>query len=517
MPLRSRQRDRSSNLSGHVADRAIVDIGSNTVRAVVFSGSPRAPTVFLNEKVTAKLGRRIATEGDLAPEAIEIAMRGLKRYALIFRELEVKDVTTVATAAVREASNGDAFLEQIRALGFAPKVLSGEEEARSSAHGIMGAFPGAEGLVADLGGGSLEIVRVDGSECSDADTLPLGTLRLAALREEHGEGTRKVLSQMLKKAGWDKPVGGPLYLVGGTWRAMAVFAMQRAETLLTDPHGYELTAKQAGKLADTLAAADPADLAAIPRISTMRAEKLPDAALLLQVLLKRIEPDRLIFSSWGLREGLVYERLAPHMKTQDPLLAGVAVFGAMRGAPPTLAALMAGWTVRAVPNEGRGSERVRLAATTLALASMQIEPNLRIQQGVEWALYKRWLAIEPHERAMLAAAICGNGNVTELPEALLKIASAEQLEEALCWGLAIRLCRRLSARSRRAMQASTLSVEDGRLLLRIEEEQADLFGIPNEKDLKALGERLGLDYAMEVVREAHSTEVESVLRPADEE
>ncbi|WP_237487383.1 Ppx/GppA family phosphatase [Parapontixanthobacter aurantiacus] len=519
----TRRRLRDDGLFGKHAERAIVDIGSNTVRAVIFGGSPRAPTVIHNEKVTARLGRDIASDGELAEESIELAMRGLRRYALIFDDLGIDDVTTVATAAVREASNGKAFLADVEALGFAPRVLSGEEEARFSAHGVLGAFPGASGIVADLGGGSLELVRIDGDLSDDGTTLPLGTLRLEALREGHDGKIAKPIAQMLKQAGWGSAAstsdpadasgrgGQSLYLVGGTFRAMAVYAMHQAKTPLTDPHGYELTGKQAAKLASRIEKADPSTVGDIPRISSMRAEKLPDAATLLSVLLKQLQPDRIVFSSWGLREGIIQEGLPDHMKRQDPLLAGIGVFGTMYGASPVLATRVAGWTVRAVPTRGRGEERLRLAATTLSLAAMQIEPNLRVQHATEWALYKRWLGLGPEGRAMLAATVCANGNVTDLPDALHLLAEPEQLEEAICWGLAIRLCRRLATRSRKGLQASSLVRDEDRLVLRLEEGHRDLFGVPNEKDLRQLSERLGLDYALDIVPDDSS---EPIIEPA---
>ena len=173
-------------------------------------------------------------------------------------------------------------------------------------------------------------------------------------------------------------------------------------------------------------------------------------------------------------------------------LAGVSVFANMRGCPPTLAARVAGWTVDAMPPGWAGSERVRLAATSLALASMQIEPNLRIELGIDWALQKRWIALTGEERALMAATIAANGNQTTLAASISGLAAKERLEAAICWGLAIRLCRRLGGRSRASLQATRLSVEKDRLVLTIEQGRSVLFGQPNEKDLAILAARMGL-------------------------
>lgn len=513
MTLRAKRADREGAFSGSKAERAIIDIGSNTVRLVVYGGSMRAPTVLLNEKVTAQLGREIAETGRLADEAVEVAMRGLKRFVLLFDDLGIEDVETVATAAVRDAENGPDFVSAVRALGLDPQVISGEEEARLSAHGVLGAFPGAEGSVADLGGGSLELITIADGETGEATSLPLGTLRLPEYRGDKSADMRKSLEKALKKGGWGKPINAPLYLVGGTWRTMAVYAMQERGHPLTDPHGFELPFKDAVKLAESLANEDVEALKARDRISSMRAEKLPDAAVLLQSIMAKLQPEKLVFSSWGLREGLLYDGLPPSGRAQDPLLAGVAVFAAQRGAPPTLATRIAGWTVDAAPARRHGSERLRLAATMLALASMQIEPNLRHPLAVEWALHKRWIAIDAEGRAMLAAASMANGNNCEMPDELTALASDKALEEAITWGLAVRVARRIGARSRRSLQVSRLVLSDDGLVLRLAESHRDLFGIPTEKDMKLLANQLGVEFEVQIVADEYLHAVEAEPEP----
>lgn len=507
-----RRGEREGAIAGIRPERAIIDIGSNTVRLVVYGGTMRAPMVLLNEKVTAKLGREIAATGRLADEAMALALRGLKRFALLLSDLGITDIDTVATAAVRDAANGPEFVEQLRGIGLSPRVISGEEEALLSAHGVIGAFPDARGIVADLGGGSLELVRVAEGRTDSASTLPLGTLRLPDHRRQGRKGDaardemRKSLDKAIRKGGWDlsanpPAANGALYLVGGTWRAMAVYAMAASGYPLSDPHGFELDAGAALDLAATLAATEGEAIRGRERISTMRAEKLPDAAVLLQALLARLAPDRVVFSSWGLREGLLYDRLPAHTRAQDPLLAGVMVFSDQRGTSPTLATRMGAWTLDAAPARTHGSERLRMAATMLALAGMQIEPNIRLPQAINWALHKRWTGIDGKGRAMLAAAIAANGNQLNLPAEVRALASAEALEEAVRWGLALRLARRLGAQSRRSLEVSRLSVDGDALVLQLAESHAALFGQPTEKDMKLLAGRLGLGWRVEIVPE----------------
>ena len=166
-----------------------------------------------------------------------------------------------------------------------------------------------------------------------------------------------------------------------------------------------------------------------------------------------------------------------------------------------LATRIAGWTVDAIPASARGNERLRLAATMLALASMQIEPNLRVHHAIDWALHKRWIGLDAKGRAMLAATIAGNANQCALPKILKELVDERSLEEAVCWGLATRVARRIGARSRRSLHVSRIGIEDEALVLSLQESHADLFGYANEKDMKLLADRLGMPWELRVVRD----------------
>lgn len=468
---------------------AVIDIGSNTVRLVIYGGPPRAPAVLWNEKVSARLGRDLARDGAIPAVAMEEALAALARYALILSEQGIARVETVATAAPREATNGPEFVRRVEELGLAVRVLSGEEEARASAYGAIGAFPGAEGVVADLGGGSLELVAVAGEACGEGATFPLGTLRLPALRAAGGLERR--ISKLLKGIAWARQ-GGPLYMIGGTWRAFAAYAMRVADHPLTDPHGFVIGADNAAALAQGLARAKPAQLASQRGISTMRAEKLPDAAALLRVLLAELKPEALIFSSWGLREGLHYRNLAAREQAQDPLLAGVAAFAARRTGSQADAAPIARWTAEAARAAGERCETLRLAAAHLAIALHGAEPNLRAAKALEWALDKRWVGVDFSGRAMLGAALRGSLGITEPHARLGRLASEGELREATAWGLAFRLAHRIGAGAVSPLSASRLVVDGAQVELRLPARLAPLATGPVEKDLAALANWLGV-------------------------
>lgn len=483
-------------------DRAVIDIGSNTVRLVVYTGSRRAPAVFLNEKVTARLGRDLMTSGKMPDKAMDLALSGLARFALILKDLEVADVQCVATAAVRDASNGARFLDRVRALGLDPRLLSGEEEARYAALGVIGAFPRTQGLVADLGGGSLELVEVSQGACGQGISLPLGTLRLAPLRARGDEFFRKALGTALDVARWGRDVPGPLYLVGGTWRALAHLAMLRTRYPLSDPHAYTLDPARAAKLCKRLARTNPEELVAVEGIPASRAYGLPDAAAMLRVMIQKLKPSALVISSWGLREGLLFDRLDAGERAQDPLIAAVSRFTAPRGANMGAATMMAGWTSAAAQSVGPGSETLRLAATLLAKAQVHLEPNMRLRHSDDWALDKRWIGLDHRGRALLAAALHGAAGRPEPPLRLLELASEADLRVAAGWGLALRLCRRIGAGSRASLLTSRLTRDESRLVLWLEPERAPLASDQVLADFTALARWLGCEAQVVIGEEA---------------
>lgn len=522
------------------SERAIIDIGSNTVRLVIYGPPARAPTIHHNEKITARLGKAVGERGLLSEKAMAQALGALARFAAILALRGVTDVQTVATAAVRDARNGGEFLARVAALGLSPRLLSGTEEALASARGVMAAFPAATGLVGDLGGGSLELVEIaDGPEgrvASHGISLPLGTLLLPALRATSGPRFARRVRAMLRgaEANGVSGEGRDFTLVGGSWRAFGRYAMLRERWPVDDPHGFILSPEAAlrharslreGRLGGRTGAIGEAQggeatrsakaaaralilhpLAQGMQVSAARMASLPDAAALLDVLLREIKPRAVIFSAWGLREGLLAGAGAGSMagEGEDPLLAGVSAFVASIDADlPRRAEAVARWTApihapTASTDAGVATERLRLAATMLALASMLTEPNLRPELAANWALRKRWIGVSDEGRAMLALAVLANSGRTAIPPDLLRLATPPRLREALAWGLATRLARRLTggATNPEAVLAhSALQLDANGVRLDYAGPISALVGEPVLKDLRLIAECLGMRWA----------------------
>lgn len=478
---------RKAGMSG---ERAIIDIGSNTVRLAVFGGPQRAPFVLHNEKVSPRLGKGVAENGKLSGKAMGNALAALARFAALVRYKGIRSVEAVATAAVRDAANGAEFMEAVAALGLKARILTGEEEAVTSAMGVIGAFPGARGIVADLGGGSLELVHVDADRCERGASIPFGSLHLPGLRAAGPAKFAARVHAALAGTDWHCAPGEALYLVGGSHRALARYAMNRLGWPLDDPHGFFLTPEEALQACRSVLRGKLPPV--VPGLSTMRLAALPDTAALLSVLLREISPSRLVFSSWGLREGLLYSKLGAGTQRQDPLLAGVSAFTEMLGFPPAHATMVAGWTTPVNSAIAADREGLRLAATMLAIAQQGLEPNLRTDHALDWALRKRWIGIDSTGRAILAACLAANAGRSTLPAGIERLAQPGELREATIWGLAVRLCRRLSGLSPQVLSDSALGIEGPQLVLTIRENHKALFGEGAEKDLRNLADALGL-------------------------
>lgn len=468
--------------------RAVIDIGSNTVRLVIFGGDPRVPTVLLNEKVQAKLGKGLATGGKLSGKSMATALKALRRFALILRARSIPQVHTVATAAVRDAANGGEFLAEVEALGLKPRLLSGEEEALTSALGIAGAFPDARGVVADLGGGSLELVHIAGWTCEHGSSLPLGTLRLPGLRSATPQKFRRGTEQMIAATGSRCQPGEALYLVGGSFRALARYYLHSTRSPLDDPHGFEIEADKARALCRSLQRVAPEG--PVPGVSTSRLHTLQDTAALLEPLITATKAERLVFSGWGLREGVVLQALPESDRQRDPFTRSAMAFAGMQGVSETLPGQTARWISPAANFQSGGDERA-IAAIALGLALRNSDPNLRSATALNWALHKRWIGLDSTDRAMLAACLLASVN-RPVPDEVRKLAKPDKIHTAIALGMAMRLCWRLVGSAPALLSQSTLLTREDQLVLTLTDAARDLASEGTTKDLTQLARHLGL-------------------------
>ena len=472
----------------------IVDIGSNSVRLVVYSGATRIPSIVFNEKVMAGLGREVATAGAIGGEAEARALKALERFRLLLGHMGVAESRVVATAAVREASNGPAFLDRVRAFGFDPRILSGEEEGRLAGQGVLSSIPGADGIGGDLGGGSLELVDVADGAVRRSVSLPLGVLRLDAVTAKGEAVFSRKIAKAVAQAGFaDSAAGRPFYLVGGSWRALGRLDMALTNHPLPITHQYAMARDRPRVLAKALGRLDREAIREIPSISASRISSLPNANLLLGALVEALNPTRLVVSSFGIREGLLFEMLDAPTRRLDPLIEAAREAGAGLGRFAQHGTLLDAWIAPAF-DDGAGAARLRLAACLLGDIAWTAHPEFRAERGVDMALHGNWVGIDAPGRVMLAQALfCSFGGRCDLPyPRIAALCSAEEMKRASLWGYAMRLGQRLSGGVAAGLERSRLSREGGALRLIVDEDDSGLLGESVERRLKTLAGELGL-------------------------
>ncbi len=473
---------------------AIIDIGSNSLRLVVYAGPARAPTPVFNEKLMVGLGSGLATTGTIERKPYRRAIAGLARFKALAEAMDIRDLTCVATAAVRDASNGEQFLADARAIGLSIKLLSGREEAQASGFGVISAIPDADGIVADLGGGSLELVRVKDGGTAHHTSFPLGVLRLAKMRAASGPGFGKAVAKILAASGWPNGDAGlPLYLVGGSWRALARYDMVLARDPMPVVSGHVMPVDAAPRLARRLRNADPAALALIPGLSSARTSTMADASALLVPLVKQLGSSSLIVSTSGLREGLLYQSLDAQTRRQDPLIAAAEAEGRRFSRFAPHGREIDRWIASLFADDDAAAARLRLAACLLSDVASTANPDFRDERAAEMALHGQWSGIDLADRMVLAetlfASTGGQGRPFDaVPDAALE----QRLVRATIWGLAIRLAQRLSGGAVQPLADSSLVRDEMVLRLTLSGRSEKLVGEQVAKRLKQLAEALGL-------------------------
>ena len=481
---------------------AIIDIGSNSVRLVVYSGAKRIPSVIFNEKVMAGLGRNVAETGALSDAAQDRALAALERFRLLTRQMGVVRARVVATAAVRDASNGQAFLERVGDVGFEPRIIAGKEEARLAGMGVISAIPDADGIVGDLGGGSLELVDVRDGKVHRSVSLPLGVLRLDAVAQGGEAAFAKRVVKAVAAAGFSDAAGGrPFYLVGGSWRALASVEMALSDHPLPITHQHVMSPSRPHELKAALRGMTKEELRRIPALSSSRIPTLPRANELLEALVKALAPNALVVSSFGIREGLLYDELAPDLQVLDPLIEAAREVGAGLGRFAQHGEVLDAW-IAPVFDDPPEAARLRLAACLLADIAWAAHPDFRAERGIDLALHGNWVAIDAPGRVMLAQALFTSfGGGGRLPYAdAANLGPPQALTRASLWGYAMRLGQRLSGGVEAGLKRSRLSLEGESLVLALDPGEGALVGETVERRLKTLASAMGREHESVIER-----------------
>ena len=484
----------------------VIDIGSNSVRLVIYEGITRSPTPIFNEKVLAGLGREVQSTGLLAADAVDKALFALRRFRALCDRLDVSRRWAIATAACREGKNGKSFIaEAQRICGTEISVLSGKREAQLAALGVVSGFHRPDGIVGDLGGGSLELTEVRRHHVKPGLTLPLGGLALQDLSSKSMKKAEKIVKNALESARLlERGRGRTFFAIGGTWRALARLHMWQTGYPLHVMHGYVMPAREALDFAKLVHRVNPETLSRIEVVTDARRPLLAYAALVLENIVRIARPKEVMVSALGVREGLLYSMLDERTREQDALLAAASELNVLRSRSPAHAQELIVWTDRFMRSSGldetHEERRLRHAACLLADIGWRAHPDYRGQQSLNIIANAAFVSIDHPGRAFLALAAFFRhvGLVDdEISPRLRELASTRVLDRARVLGAALRVAYLVSASATGVLPKTPMLVESGRLVLHLENGLESLAGERVFVRLRQLARLIGREPVMQ--------------------
>lgn len=476
---------------------AVIDVGSNSVRLVVFDRVGRVPIVAFNEKTLCGLGRGLSATGQLDPEGVDRALATLQRFARLIDVMATGSMDVVATAAVREAADGNAFVERVaRECGLNVRVLSGREEAELSALGVIAGIPGADGLIGDLGGGSLELIGADAGAIGPCGTLPLGPLRLDTGRAAPSRRKiKQIVRETLGALNWlDQVHGKTLFAVGGSWRAIARLHMAQTDYPIRVVNRYAISLSEIQSLLSVISRQSRESLARIEGIPRRRLDSLPTAASIMSQLLSMCRPKQIVFCGYGLREGLVHARLDDEERRLNPLIVSCRQVAEQLSRKPGNGEHVAEFVAPLFPDASPRFSELCRAAAILGDIGWRQHPDYRAEQAFHEVLRMPGLAADHDERAFLALAVLHRYRPKKAfdPSAAVRhLIGTDRLEQARVLGLAIRLAEKITAGIHSELERYRLELDDQTLGLRFPNLDLALVGTEIELHLKALAQALG--------------------------
>jgi exopolyphosphatase/guanosine-5'-triphosphate,3'-diphosphate pyrophosphatase len=464
---------------------AVIDIGSNSVRLVVYEALERSLITIFNEKALCGLGREVQSTGLLAPDAVERALTALRRFRALCRIQQVGKVYAIATAACRDASNGPDFIAQAERLcGVKIEILSGPREAKLSALGVISGIHKPDGIVGDLGGGSLELIDVRGNAVRSGVTLPLGSLALQdSSHKSIKQAERIVRSDLIDVAQLKAGRGRTFYAVGGTWRALARIHIIQSGYPLGVMHGYSIPATEALEFARRLRRlAATGMLANIETIAEARRPLLTYGALVLEYVIRVARPKTIMFSTFGVREGLLYSMLPDAERAKDGLLTAAQELNELLSRSARHARELIEWTDRFVRvvklRETEEDKRLRHAACLLSDIGWRVHPDHRGEQTMTQIINGNFGDISHQGRAFVGLAVfyryAGLSEENQPPPIIQDLVTAAMLERARVLGAAFRVAHLISAAQPGVLPATHFRSEGRKLMLVFEHRMVDL-------------------------------------------
>nr|WP_246045422.1 Ppx/GppA family phosphatase [Rubellimicrobium roseum] len=474
----------------------VVDVGSNSVRFVVFDGAARSPAYFYNEKIMCALGSGLSDTGRLNPKGRLRAMDALCRFAALARGMGLQTMMAVATAAVREAEDGPEFVAEVeRRTGLRLDVIPGDEEARLSAQGVLLGWPRSFGLVCDIGGASMELADIANGRVGRRVTSPLGGLKLQEVKGGPKALTKHIQEVMARLHDqMDRETGMRLFLVGGSWRAIARIDMERRGWPLTVLHEYRMTPAAVSATRAFIEANEVGGLGKRLGISADRIALVPVAVQVLDELCRVFRPKDIAVSSYGIREGMLYERMPPALRERDPLLEACRFQERRDARLPGFGRVLHTFVLPLFPDADWQRRRIIEAACLLHDVNWRAHPDYRAETCVDAATRANLGGIKHEERVYLGLALMfrySSRREGTRFDALFGLLSDEDAREAEVLGRALRLGAMLWLGAHDAPGSFRWKPEKKALTLTVEARARPLFGEVAKARFDALAQAMG--------------------------
>ena len=466
---------------------AVLDIGSNSVRLVVYERHARALTPLYNEKSYCALGRGVAATGRLGDKNIADALDAMRRFSLVVKLTKVGQFYILATSAVREAENGPSFAAEVeRITGQKVRILSGAEEAHFAALGVAAGMPEFSGVVGDLGGGSLEFSSLLKGNDRGGETFELGVIRLQDESGDSPKKAQKIAHDRLENSDILKSHDSRIFCaIGGTWRALAKLHQRKSDYPLHMVQDYEMDASELSKLCDKIIDAyeEEGSYPGSEFVSSSRRSLLPFGAAAMKEVLSTGGYEKVIFSALGVREGFLFDLLDPAVQQSDPLIQVCNDMSVLRSRSPAHSHELVDFTEQFIAVSGLpetdNERRLRDAACLLADIGWRGHPDYRGEQSVDLVAYGALIGVDHPGRAFLAETLAVRYmglKHKSVGEGLLNIAGKKANARARILGALFRVAFPMSAGMSGVLPRVRFSCADKILTLNLVPELAFLDG-----------------------------------------
>jgi exopolyphosphatase/guanosine-5'-triphosphate,3'-diphosphate pyrophosphatase len=475
----------------HEGRIGIIDIGSNSIRLVIYDGIKRTPKPLYNEKVFCGLGKGLELTGKLNPDAVKCAKQSIARLLTIVRLMDVTELKIMATAAIRDAKDGAVFVDYIEQKHQVHvSVISGKREAQLAASGVMASFFHPQGLVGDMGGGSIELIHLKDKTISQQDTLPIGPLRMIDASGGDRAVMKKLIAKRLDGLKWlSKTKPAAFFAIGGSFRAIARIHMELSDYPLHVIHHYTVRNADLLQLVRRILKMREAQIAKLPQMSSRRVPSMVPTCLILEYLLTKTKVPQVVFSTSGIREGYLHEKLSPYIKAEDPLIGSALELTGKTHAQTGYAKELYHWMSPLFVGEDIAHKRLRMAFCLLSEIGDRMHPEYRAEWAFHHLLQSTLTGVDHRERTMIALALYHRYQIKLKDEfSVLSLVTAHDRLWAKVVGIAGHLAYHLSGAMTGNLAFTRFRRTRGSLSLQLLPEVEDLMSDTIRKRMDGLGD-----------------------------